>query len=98
MRGNSAPGSRSLRDFLWRLKAQLDRDRLSIVAAGVAFYGLLAVFPALAALVALYGLIFDASAVGEQIGALGGLLPPQALEVILGELQGLVLASRGVLG
>jgi membrane protein len=87
-----------MRDFLWRLKDQISRDRLSIVAAGVAFYGLLAVFPALAALVALYGLVFDTGAVGEQIRALGGLLPPQALEVILGELQGLVLTSRGVLG
>jgi membrane protein len=84
--------------FALRLKHQVAQDRLSIVAAGVAFYALLAVFPALAALIALYGLLFDAQQVSKQIAGLEGLLPPQALDVLVEELRALVQASKGALG
>jgi membrane protein len=73
-------------------------DRLAIIAAGVAFYALLAAFPTLAALVAIYGLAFDARQVAEQVAALGGVLPQQALEVLLGELQDLSQTDRRALG
>lgn len=84
--------------LLLRVKEQAARDRLSLVAAGVAFYALLAVFPALAALVALYGLVFDADQVTAQMSALQGLLPQQALDLVLGQLQGLVQTQPGALG
>lgn len=85
-------------DLARALSRHVSEDRLSIVAAGVAFYGLLAVFPTLAALVALYGLAFDAQQVERQVAALAGLLPEQALEVLLGELQDLSLTDRRALG
>ena len=44
------------KDILWRTYYQIGEDRLLAVAAGVVFYGLLAVFPAVTALVSLYGL------------------------------------------
>src|SRR5690606_6758513 len=81
--------SRGWRDILWRVKAQMAEDRLSIISAGVAFYALLAVFPALIALVALYGLAFDPQQVTEQVAAVSGMLPPQAAEILLGQLQDL---------
>jgi membrane protein len=87
-----------IRRFALRLKAQVVRDRLSIVAAGVAFYALLAVFPGLGALIALYGLVFDAQQVGKQIAGLQGLLPPQALDLVVGELRDLGQANKGALG
>ncbi|MCW5661041.1 MAG: YihY/virulence factor BrkB family protein [Burkholderiaceae bacterium] len=77
---------------------QVRRDRLSIVAAGVAFYGLLAVFPAIAAVVAVYGLLLDPAHIGQQVAALSGLLPQQALDVLLVQMQGLVQADRRSLG
>jgi membrane protein len=80
------------------LYRQMSRDRLSIVAAGVAFYALLAVFPTLAALVAFYGLAFDAQQVERQVASLSGLLPQQALDVLLGELRDLSLTDRRALG
>lgn len=86
------------RRIVGRLKEQVSRDHLGLVAAGVAFYALLAAFPALAALVALYGLAFDTQEVSEQIAALGGLLPQQALDLLLGELRALVQSNRGGLG
>jgi membrane protein len=41
------------------------------VAAGVVFYGLLALFPAVTAVVSLYALIADASTVNAHIAFLG---------------------------
>ena len=44
---------------LWRVYQKMNENRLLAVAAGVVFYGLLAVFPALTAFVSLYGLMAD---------------------------------------
>ncbi len=61
-RGRTAmrPGSipwQGWKDILLRTKEDLSKDNLSIVAAGVAFYALLAIFPAIGAMVAIYGLV-----------------------------------------
>jgi membrane protein len=69
-------------DILSRTKQQLSEDNLTIVAAGVAFYGFVAVVPALAALVALYGLIADPSQVAGQIEAMATVLPGEALPLL----------------
>jgi membrane protein len=47
------------KDIFWRTYNQISEDRLLAVAAGVVFYGLLALFPALTALVSLYGLFSE---------------------------------------
>ena len=43
------------RDVLWRVWEQIGKDNVSMAAAGVAFYSLLAIFPAITAFVSLYG-------------------------------------------
>ncbi|HEX5476914.1 MAG TPA: YihY/virulence factor BrkB family protein [Burkholderiales bacterium] len=86
------------RDILLRVKQRISHDRLSIVAAGVAFYALMAVFPALVALVALYGLAFDPQQVSDQMAALGGMLPRQAADILLGQLHDLVRTDSAALG
>jgi membrane protein len=86
------------KDILWRVKNQIRKDRLSIIAAGVAFYGLLAIFPALIALVALYGLVFDPRQVQEQVSALSGVLPPDAAEILLRQLNDLTTRDTKALG
>jgi hypothetical protein len=48
---------RGWKDILWRTYQQIGEDRLLAVAAGVVFYALLALFPAITALVSLYGLL-----------------------------------------
>jgi membrane protein len=90
--------AREWRGILVRLKERVSRGHLGLVAAGVAFYGLLAAFPALAALIALYGLLFDAQQVSNQVAALQGLLPEQALDFIVAQLQGLVQTEGIALG
>jgi membrane protein len=93
-----AGGKRSWRDSITRLKGEVAKDRLSIVSAGVAFYALLAAFPALAALIAIYGLVFDPQQVVDQVQGMSGFIPPQAAELLVGQLQELARADRGALG
>jgi membrane protein len=69
-------------DIMWRVYEEIGDDRILAVAAGVTFYGLLALFPALAAFVSLYGLVSDPATISEHMAALGGFLPGGALEVI----------------
>ena len=75
------PG-RGWRDITLRVASQMGSHNLFVVAAGVAFYGLLSVFPALATLVSVYGLMFEPSDVREQLTALAALLPMEAWDVV----------------
>src|SRR3954464_8990962 len=70
------------KDILWRTYEEITKDRILAVAAGVTFYGLLALFPAVAALVSIYGLFADPATIQEHLNPLSGVLPGGALEVI----------------
>ena len=58
-----------------RVYTSTSDKNLSVLAAGVAFYGMLSVFPALAVLVAIYGLFADPATVQHQINTVRGLIP-----------------------
>lgn len=89
----SAIPRRGWRQVLLRVKDEITGDNLTIVSAGVAFYGLLAVFPALAATVMIYGLFADPADVQRQLAPLQDLIPPDAFQIIEGQLS--AVASKG---
>lgn len=96
-----APGQIPLagwKDIFYRLYGQFSRDRVLAIAAGVTFYGLLAIFPAIAALVSIYGLFADPESVTRQLDALSGILPGGAMEIIGGQMMRVAEADRGALG
>ncbi len=64
------------------VRIEVGRDNLSLLAAGVAYYGFLAVFPGLIALVTLYGVVADPGQVAAQIEQLSAVLPPPAIAVL----------------
>jgi membrane protein len=102
-RGRSAERPRDIPSRGWldvakRLKERISRSRLSIIAAGVAFYGLMAVPPGLIALVSIYGLVFDPQQVTEQIRALSGILPSEAADVMANQLGEVASSDRTALG
>src|SRR5215208_7229680 len=68
------------KDILWRVYQEVSRDRVLSVAAGVTFYALLAIFPAIAAFVSLYGLVADANTINQHLALLSGVLPAGAIE------------------
>lgn len=61
-------------------------DQISLLGAGVAFYGFLALFPTLIALVLAYGLFADPSTIAGQVDSLGGALPPDVRKLIAEQL------------
>ena len=71
---------RGWNDIFWRVYASFGDNRLLAVAAGVVFYSLLAIFPAVAAFVSLYGLIADASTIDAHLSLASGIFPAGAVE------------------
>ena len=99
-RGADRPGEiprKGWKDILLRVKKEQSEDNISIIAAGVAFYGLLAIFPALAALVSIYGLVTEPAEVQRQLGALSSFLPREALEIMNYQLSRIASQSGGAL-
>ena len=70
------------KDILWRVYASVNDNRLLAVAAGVVFYSLLAIFPAIAAFVSLYGLIADASTIDAHLSLAAGIFPAGAVDIL----------------
>lgn len=101
-RGRLAAGPHDIPPRGWRdvtvraLWGAID-DRIFALAAGVAFYAVLAIFPALAVTLSLYGLFADASSVTNHLQLLAGILPPGTTE-LLAEHMAPVALRRPVLG
>ncbi|WP_306224306.1 YihY/virulence factor BrkB family protein [Bosea beijingensis] len=86
------------RDIFLRTYGEVGRDRVLAVAAGVTFYGLLAIFPAIAAFVSLYGLVADPGTVAEQLSAADGMLPGGAIEVVRDQIMRISTGNETKLG
>ena len=77
-----------------RLYRRTEQAELDLISAGVAFYGFLAIFPAVAAIIAIWGTVYDPSVIRTQTELLKGFLPPEAFALLLGQVEGL-LEVRG---
>lgn len=86
------------KDILRRVKDSLAEDRVLLIAAGITFYLILALFPALAAFVAVYGLFLDPATAARHIAALEGVAPPAVTELLSTQLQTLAAQQSGDLG
>jgi membrane protein len=64
------------------IREDLTERRIIAIAAGVTFYSLLAIFPAIAALVALYGLIADPATIAQHLDSLTSVVPGGAIDVM----------------
>jgi len=84
--------------MLLRVYRDISRHRLLVISAGVTFYGLLAVFPAVAALVALYGIFADPSTIAGHLDTLSGLFPGGALDVLRDQMNRVAAQGGGTLG
>jgi membrane protein len=89
---------RGWKDVLWRAWNEISEQNLFLIAGGVTYAILLALFPGMAALVSLYGLAFDVTQIEQQVGTLAGVLPPETLDLLRTQLHTLAGASSGALG
>ena len=86
------------RDVLMQVAANIGRDNVSLMAAGVAFYALLSLAPGFSALVALYGLVADPAAVEGHVAALHWVMPPEAQQLVADQLTDIVRDHSSSLG
>lgn len=85
---------RSRVQFIRALMQEIATDNATLVAAGVTFYLLLALTPALAAAISLYGLVADPNQIQDQLTAVGSILPNEVRTTIEGEMTRISATSR----
>lgn len=81
-----------------RVFRNIGEHHLSVIAAGVAFFGTLSIFPALAAIVGIYGFFADRSGVLENLDEIRHFLPADAYLLIDTQARALVAVSQPRLG
>jgi membrane protein len=89
---------RSARDVASHIWTNIGCHRVLAIAAGVTFYALLAIFPAIAAIVALYGLFADTHTIVTQVNSMAGVLPGGAIAVIGDQVGRIVSRPSSSLG
>ena len=83
------------KDIAWRTYEEIGNDRLLAVAAGVVFYGLLALFPAITALVSSYALFAEAATIGKHLAFAAALMPAGAFGIVEEQIARITQAGGG---
>lgn len=76
----------------------MDARNLSLISAGVAFYAMLAIFPALAAFIALWGVFSDPALIDDQISLLRNFIPADGFALFEAQVDRLISANNRTLG
>ena len=97
-RPSSRASGRGWKDVLLSVYHGISDDRILLIAGGVTFYAMLALFPGIAAIVSVYGLFADPSRIAAHLDALSGFAPGGAVEVLREELTRLAHQDRAALG
>ena len=94
----SPPRGRGWKDILLRVYNGISDDRLMLIAAGVTYYAILALFPAIGVIVSVYGLFADPSSIAGHLGTLSGFAPGGAVDILRQELTRLAHQGKAALG
>jgi membrane protein len=90
--------ARGWKDIVRNAYTRIGKHRVIALAAGVTFYSILAIFPAIAALVGIYGLFADPTTISTHLDTLAGLLPGGAIDVIKDQLTRIASHGKSTLG
>jgi membrane protein len=85
------------KDVLLRTYTEIFDDRLLSVAAGVAFYALLALVPGLSVLVSLYGFVADPQHLSGQLKPLLDVLPEAGAQIVAEQVMRIAAKSTNAL-
>ena len=85
-------------DIARRTVSQVSDDRLLSEAAGITFYALLALFPAIGALISIYGLFAEPATINDHLATLSGVIPGGGLEIITDQVKRITAKGNGTLG
>ncbi len=86
------------KDTLVRVKKDIGEDRVSMLAASMSYYALLAAVPALTSLVLLYAWFSNPADISRHMSEIARFLPKEAHEIITGQLTALSSKAPTTLG
>lgn len=89
---------KSVWEFIKELFSEATSDRIGLIAAGIAFYGLLSLFPGIAAMMALGGLMTEPGILVDQVRQIQSVLPPDASKIIIDQAIQIAGSQAGGLG
>jgi membrane protein len=84
-----------MKDVAFRVKDEIGTDRVGLIAAGCAFYGLLALFPGITAMMALGGLIVEPPQIVQMMQQLEGLVPNEVLTIVTDQAEKVAGSREG---
>ena len=84
--------------MLKRVAGELSDDHVGLIAAGCAFYGLLAIFPGLVAAMAIAGLFAEPAALVGQLETLTRFMPQEAAQIVIDQAKEVAGSDEGGLG
>jgi membrane protein len=90
-----APG---WKEVALRVKDEIKADRMILLAAGVAFYALLGIFPALLAAITIWGLFADPQQIQDTVAGMADVVPEEAMQLIEEQMTSIAATSSGALG
>lgn len=82
----------------WSVYLAAERSHLTLISAGVAFFGMFAIFPAMAALIAIFGLVADPIVVDTQLELMQDVIPAEAYGLFDAQVSRLLGARSETLG
>jgi membrane protein len=85
-------------DIAKRTAKEVKGDQVPLLSAGVAFYTLLALFPAIIAAVSIYGLVADPETVRSQLDRLTEMLSPETATIVGQQIRQVTSGAGGALG
>ena len=90
--------ARGWKDILLRVYHGISDNRILLVAAGVTFYSLLAIFPGIAAMISIYGLFADPATVAGHLDTIASVAPGGAVDVLREQMTRLAAQGGTTLG
>ncbi|MBP9952555.1 MAG: YihY/virulence factor BrkB family protein [Cypionkella sp.] len=81
-----------------RFYRRIEQAEIDLIAAGVAFFAFLAIFPAAAAVIAIWGFVSNPDVIRGEVALLRGVLPPDVYNLVLGQVEALLSVNSSSLG
>lgn len=85
-------------DIIVRYYNRTEKAELDLIAAGVAFYAFLAMFPAVAAVIAIWRFVYNPAVIREEVGLLKDFLPLDAYTLVADQVELLLAVEASSLG
>lgn len=86
------------KEILLRTKDEVQADRVGLMAGGVAFYAMLAIFPTLIAAITLWGLVSDPQEIQRTVANFTDVLPSGAADLVTTQISRIADTADTTLG